>query len=213
MLRLCLEHPGHAPFLVGKLWEFFVTEPLPAATRARLAASYVASGLQLRPLVRSILAHPALYANLDADEMVKWPAVYVAGQLRTMGASVKVSDWNVLMASMGQTPVLAALGGRLGLGDALAFLERDAGALRRGQRVDAPGRSANPGNVRVGLTPDEHLELALRRWAGRRSPRARDAVLRRFVAGYGPRPGIGRSEQLQRALRHLLISGPDNQLC
>ena len=42
------------------------TEPIPDGTRDRLAAQYVQSGLQLRPLVRSILEHPALYRDLDA---------------------------------------------------------------------------------------------------------------------------------------------------
>ena len=42
VLRLVVDHRAHAPFLVGKLWDFFITEPLPAATRRRLARIYVA---------------------------------------------------------------------------------------------------------------------------------------------------------------------------
>ena len=41
VLRLVVGHRSHAPFLVGKLWDFFITEPLPAATRKRLARVYV----------------------------------------------------------------------------------------------------------------------------------------------------------------------------
>ena len=214
VLRLCLEHPAHAPFLVGKLWEFFITEPLPAGTRARLSARYVASGLQLRPLVRSILAHPALYANLGADEMVKWPAVLVAGQLRTMQAPVDVSDWNVLMASMGQT--LFSPPSVAGWDWGTRWLSSNAMRARFGvanvlTRSDGAADIRN--GVRVGMTSDQHVDLALSAVGVPAITPATRRVLKRFVAGYGPRPGIGRSNQLQRALRHLLISGPDNQLC
>ena len=29
VLRLCVNHPAHAPFLVGKLWDYFVGTPIP----------------------------------------------------------------------------------------------------------------------------------------------------------------------------------------
>ena len=55
VLRLVVGHRAHAPFLVGKLWDFFVTEPLPAATRRRLARVYVRSHHRIAPVVREIL--------------------------------------------------------------------------------------------------------------------------------------------------------------
>ena len=37
VLRLCVGHPAHAPFLVGKLWDYFVGTPISGGTRRRLA--------------------------------------------------------------------------------------------------------------------------------------------------------------------------------
>ena len=80
VLRLVVGHRSHAPFLVGKLWDFFITEPLPAATRKRLARVYVRSHHRIAPVVREILDSRALYADLDRPQMVKWPIVQLAGQ-------------------------------------------------------------------------------------------------------------------------------------
>ena len=35
VLRIVVTHKSHAPFLVSKLWSFFITEPLPPSTRRR----------------------------------------------------------------------------------------------------------------------------------------------------------------------------------
>ena len=59
VLSLVVGHRSHAPFLVGKLWDFFVTEPLPAATRKRLARVYVRSHHRIAPVVREILGSRA----------------------------------------------------------------------------------------------------------------------------------------------------------
>ena len=49
VLDLAVGHPRHAAFLVGKLWAFFVTEPLDHATRRRLTRTYVRSGHRIAP--------------------------------------------------------------------------------------------------------------------------------------------------------------------
>jgi uncharacterized protein (DUF1800 family) len=215
VLRLCVTHPAHGPFLVTKLWDYFVGGAPPPAVRDRLAADYVRSGFQLRPLVRAILSRPELYRHLDRGEMVKWPAVLVAGQLRTMGAGIDIPDWPWLMASMGQSlfspPSVAgwewgtrwmssnAMRARFGVANALV---RDGG----------PAEVTN-GQVRRELTPDQHLALALRKVGSPRITATTRRELRRLIASYGRRPGLWERNQLQRSLRHLLISGPDNQLC
>ena len=215
VLRLCVTHPAHGPFLVGKLWDFFIGGAPPAGVRDRLAAGYVRSGLQLRPLVRAILARPELYRHLDRGEMVKWPAVLVAGQLRTMGAGVDVPDWPWLMASMGQSlfspPSVAgwdwgarwlssnAMRARFGVANAIV---RDGG----------PAQVTN-GQVRRELKADQHIAMALRAVGSPHISSTTRRELQRLVASYGRRPGLWERNQLQRSLRHLLISGPDNQLC
>jgi hypothetical protein len=88
VLRLVVGHHSHAPFLVGKLWDFFITEPMPAATRGRLARVYLRSHHRIAPVVREILSSRALYADLDHPQMVKWPIVQLAGNLRTVCRAV-----------------------------------------------------------------------------------------------------------------------------
>jgi uncharacterized protein (DUF1800 family) len=215
VLRLTIEHPAHGRFLTGKLWDFFVAEPIPAGVLAHLSRTYVDSGFQIAPVVRAILARPELYSNLEEDEMVKWPAVLVAGQLRSMGVGVDVSDWNVLMASMGQIlfdpPSVAGWdwGSRWLSSNAMRARFEVANVLV------AVGGSADlaPGEVRRQMTPDEHLALAAGAVGTPQITAASQRVLKRLIASYGARPSYGERVQLQRSLRHLLISGPDNQLC
>lgn len=104
VLALAVEHPRHAPFLVEKLWRFFVTAPLGGATRAQLVRTYKGSGHRIAPVVATILSHPALYADLDAPDMVKAPVVHVAGSLRAIGRGVDVDTWGWLLDRMGQAP-------------------------------------------------------------------------------------------------------------
>jgi hypothetical protein len=216
VLRLSLTHPAHGPFLVTKLWDFFVGGPPPAATRDRLAAAYVGSGHQLRPLVRSILAHPALYRDLDQDDMIKWPAVLIAGQLRTMGAGVSVSDWIPLMASMGQTlfspPSVAGWDWGTRWMSSNAMRARFAVAnVICGE--DGPAW-VQPGQVSRRTTPEEHLRIALRAVGEPQVHEATRRVLMRLIRSYGKPPWKNSdSFYLQLSLRHLLIAGPDNQLC
>ena len=89
---------------MGKLWDFFVTEPLPAATRRRLARVYVRSHHRIAPVVREILDSRALYADLDHPQMVKWPIVQLAGNLRMVGRAVDTDDWAWISSMMGQMP-------------------------------------------------------------------------------------------------------------
>jgi Protein of unknown function (DUF1800) len=214
VLNLCLAHPAHPPFMVTKLWSFFVGSAIPAADRDRLAADYRSSGFQLRPLVRSILSHPALYRDLTRPDMVKWPAVLIAGQLRTMGAGVRIMDWNWLMASMGQSlfspPSVAgwewgprwlssnAMRARFGVANAIV-------------REDGPAAVRQP-DVRT-LKSKFQISKALHAVGSPQISSHTRRELDRFVRSYGRDPGLWERHQLQRNLRHLLVSGPDNQVC
>jgi uncharacterized protein (DUF1800 family) len=99
---LVCDHRRHAPFLVEKLWGFFVTEKLDKRTRASLVKTYTRSKLRIAAVVEQILGHPALYANLDRPDMIKSPAIFVAGALRASGTGVTRSTWTWLMDEMGQ---------------------------------------------------------------------------------------------------------------
>ncbi|HEU4656911.1 MAG TPA: DUF1800 domain-containing protein [Capillimicrobium sp.] len=218
VVRLVTEHPRHAPFLVGKLWSFFVTEPLDAPTRAALVKAYVGSRRQIRPVVERILAHPALYASLDAPQMVKAPIVHVAGVLRTTGTPITTDAYGWLLDQMGQFPFHPPSVAGWDWGAAWLSTNAMRARVTFANMLLAWGDAplAMPdGTADVAWTPEQHLDAALeamgRPWisAGTRT------VLLETAAGYQDnpaRPRRDRADMLQRLLRHLLISGPDAQL-
>src|SRR5436190_914125 len=97
--RLCVQHRLHPSFFVTKLWSYFVPTKPPAATARALQRLYVAKKYAVRPVVEAILLHPALYTG---SRMVKPPAVYVAGLLRSLKRGVDTEAWTWLMSLAGQ---------------------------------------------------------------------------------------------------------------
>jgi uncharacterized protein (DUF1800 family) len=98
-VRLCVSHPLHPSFFVGKLWSYFVPVPPDEATLASLQGLYVGSGRSIRAVVEAILQHPAL---LDGPELVTPPVVYNAGLLRAIGRPIDTIAWSWLDAAAGQ---------------------------------------------------------------------------------------------------------------
>ncbi|UJA19721.1 DUF1800 domain-containing protein [Thermoleophilia bacterium SCSIO 60948] len=96
--RLCLEHEAHAPFLVDKLWSYFIPEPPDAATRDGLVAIY-RNGYRIRPLVEAILQHPRFY---EGPRLVKPPVVHTAGLLRARDLPVRTDAWHWINELGGQ---------------------------------------------------------------------------------------------------------------
>jgi uncharacterized protein (DUF1800 family) len=214
VLRLCVENPRHAPFLVEKLWSFFVTRPLDGATRRSLVRAYKRDH-RVKPVVAKILAHPALYANLDSPDMVKAPAVYLAGALRSLGRGVDERAWSWLMAQMGQDlfrpPSVAGWEwGQPWLSTTTMrtrFLV--ATYLTKGTVKD---KSVDPG-----LSPEDQLERALeatgRPWI---SDATRHVLLKTARENADPEKDWQRqpwADMSQRTIRHFLLCGPDAQVC
>jgi uncharacterized protein (DUF1800 family) len=223
VLAMCHDHPNHGRFLVEKLWSFFIPTPMLDRTRAKLVRVYTDSGLQIAPVVRRILAHPHLYSDLEKPDMIKSPAVYIAGQLRTMGAPVTRRAWVFLMTSMGQRLFMPPSVAGWDWGSAWlssntmrARFNAANELLRKGGPLEVTEGSVAP-NFEA-----EYQTAAARRASGDPSAtRSTELVLRRMVAGFAAAPEATakdekvrrrHAEALQRALRHLLVSGPDNQL-
>ncbi|MCW2983668.1 MAG: hypothetical protein JWR63_1238 [Conexibacter sp.] len=218
VLRLCVQHHRHPEFLVRKLWSFFVDEPLDARTRVRLQRVYTGSGHHLKPVVREILDHPKLYANLDGPTMVKAPVVAIAGMLRATRLGVKVDDWIWVTSGMGQrlfSPPSVA-----GWEWGPAWMSSNGMRMRfvaANVALSQPGLKVADGDTPVDLAPQQHLDRAMAAlghpWA---SPRTRKGLLA-LAKGYDKMAGQKWQRQVaadmtQRALRHLLLSAPDAQV-
>ncbi|HEX4436795.1 MAG TPA: DUF1800 domain-containing protein [Solirubrobacteraceae bacterium] len=98
-VRLCVTHPLHASFFIGKLWSYFVPNPPDEATLASLQGLYIGSGYSIRAVVEAILQHPEF---LNGPELVTPPVVYNAGLLRAIGRPIDTTAWAWLSAGAGQ---------------------------------------------------------------------------------------------------------------
>jgi uncharacterized protein (DUF1800 family) len=98
-VRLCVEHSTHPPFLVEKLWGYFIGEPPPTSEARALERTYVESGFEIRPLVEAILRHPLFY---EGPRMVTPPIVYTAGLLRAQNLTITTDDWDWIGEQCGQ---------------------------------------------------------------------------------------------------------------
>jgi uncharacterized protein (DUF1800 family) len=98
-VRLCVTHPLHPSFFVGKLWSYFAPGPPDEATMASLEGIYVSSGFSIGAVVEAILQHPQF---LDGPDLVTPPVVYNAGLLRAIGRPIDTTAWTWLSAAAGQ---------------------------------------------------------------------------------------------------------------
>jgi uncharacterized protein (DUF1800 family) len=98
-VRLCVTHPLHASYFIGKLWSYFVPNPPDEATLASLQGLYVGSSYSIRAVIEAILQHPAF---LTGPELVTPPVVYNAGLLRAIGRPIDTTAWSWLSAGAGQ---------------------------------------------------------------------------------------------------------------
>jgi uncharacterized protein (DUF1800 family) len=215
---LVCDHKAHAPFLVSKLWSYFVTGPLDSKTRKSLVKTYTRGKLRVGPVVGQILAHPALYARLERPDMVKAPVVFLAGALRSVGGGVQQEAWTWLSDGMGQQlfsppsvagwdwgPAWLSTNTMKNRFQAITYLMTDDGPL------DVPDKS-----IPIGLAAAEAIEQARkatgRPWTSPETDAALERLATGMVAGLKSWERQTRADHRARALRHLLLSGPDAQL-
>ena len=216
---IVVDNKRHAPFLVEKLWAFFVTEPLDAKTRKSLVKTYTRGKLRIAPVVEQILGHPALYARLDRPDMVKAPAVYVAGALRAVGVGVQRMAWVWMMEQMGQRlfdpPSVA------GWDWGPAWLSTNTMKARFHVATYLMNDGKQPlhvadKSVPIGLPVGDALARARavtgQPWTSPESDAALERLATTMVAGLKSWERQSRADARERALRHLLLSGPDAQL-
>ena len=99
-----MSHPNHAPHLMRKLWGEFIQSAPDDASLNDLAATYVRRGFRIRPVLRKILTHRALFESIAEPNMIKAPVVFVPGAMRAMGIFVTNSTPRSRLQSMGQEP-------------------------------------------------------------------------------------------------------------
>jgi uncharacterized protein (DUF1800 family) len=225
VLDIVVERPRHAPFLVTKLWDFFITEPIDRASKRELVRTYRRSGLRILPVVEGILSHGALYARLDAPDMVKSPLVYLAGALRGARKPITMDSYTWLLSLMGQTPFRppSVAGWDWGTawltsGTIKARLDVANNLIGWGDDgvLHVPDEAGRPD-----LRPREQVDLALRAlgspWVSEATRNILTNVARHYFDDLTQpwqqdEEKVARAAMLQRTLRNLLLSGPDAHL-
>lgn len=216
VVDLAVSHPAHAPYLCRKLWAYFTPRPCPPATLRRMVSAYRAAHTDVRPVLRIVLTHPALYADLDEPDQVKPPVVFLAGALRRTGRGVTTDEWSWRLEEMGQRPFYPP--NVSGWPQDEAWLSP--ATIRA--RFHAVSRLLE-GTVADGSLPGTESPAAAVARALRAcgdppvSPR-----LRRVLERQARRAVAGRTEpwevkhffpERQRVLRHLVLAGPEAQVC
>jgi uncharacterized protein (DUF1800 family) len=215
VLDLCIGHAEHGPFLVSKLWEYFIGTPIEPSTRKRLSGVYRHNRLRVAAVVREILEHKAMYRSLDSPDMIKSPVVFLVGGLRATGRGIDGSDWIYMLSGMGQLPfsppsVAGWESGTAWLSTNTVHVRFDAVSILLDGGKQVPDGSASPRDTpkeagararaatgRPWISPATHAELV--------------DLAGRLLAGDAD-GRQQRADTCQRVLRHLLLSGPDAQV-
>ncbi|MGZ4431318.1 MAG: DUF1800 domain-containing protein [Gaiellales bacterium] len=212
VVDLVLHHPNHAPYLAYKLWTYFNATPPTRTAMTMMVRNYRQSGFELRPLLRVILRHPSLYANLAAPDMVKPPIVFVAGGLRATGRHITTNAWSWILDGMGQVPFYPP--NVSGWKQGPAFLNTNtARAYWTAADYLLTGTVADPGPQTPAAAFGTAAVATAQPWI---SPHTRAALMTysETLAASHQNPSTGQldthnRQERQKVLRTLMMAGPD----
>jgi uncharacterized protein (DUF1800 family) len=217
LIHALAAHPATGRFLARKLYAFFVSEQhTPDRTLVdRLAATYYATGFDMREVVRALLRSPQFQDPANHWARYSWPVEYVVRSVKEIGAAGFSADQVVFaMMAMGQAlfdpPSVggwrvgrswfstATMLARINFATALTWNQQSALA-------QAAGASAQ--------TPESFLAYFL----GRLSCKPFDApgldALRNYLTSTGPWTGTpGQVATKGAGLAHLIAASGEYQL-
>jgi uncharacterized protein (DUF1800 family) len=217
VVNLAINHPKHAPYLCEKLWGYFTPRPIPKGTLKAMAATYKTSGTQIRPLIQIILNHPALLADLGEPDQVKPPVVYAAGLLRKTGQFVTTDSWTWMLDNMGQRPFYPPNVSGWEQNEAWLTTATVRARYEAASQV-VRDMQIKDGTIKKTQTPSQALSEALRRtgkpWT---SSLSRSALSRYATTSVADKTEDWQEEhywpERLRVLSHMLLAGPDAQVC
>ena len=208
-IDVVLSHPNHAPHFMRKLWSEFIQTPPDAASLNDLAGTYLRRGFRIRPVLRKILTHRALYESISEPNMIKAPAVFVPGVMRAMGKYVTNATPRTRLQSMGQEPYFPPDVSGWEYGP--AWLDSNTAIARFRMVADLAASQPIDQTDIVGETPQQAFDRAYaavgKPWLSPGSDaRIRDYAVR--TAG----GSLNQRTTRQRVLRALMLGGPDGQV-
>lgn len=93
-----------ARFVAAKLWAFLAyADPEPEVVDS-IAGAFRSSGMEIVPLIRAILLHPAFRSDRARNGLVRSPIEYVVAAMRITGLGCDIAHPEWTLHSMGQQP-------------------------------------------------------------------------------------------------------------
>jgi uncharacterized protein (DUF1800 family) len=171
VVRVVLEQPAAARFLVRKLYCHFIseTEAPPDSLLEPLAEQFRRSDYDLASLMRTLLQSRLFFSEYAYRQRVKSPVEYVVGLLASLDGRVPFSDLAAAMEGLGQTlfappNVKGWTGGKAWLNSATLLARHNmAWSLVRGNDARFQDKLALIGLVRQhgGPTPAQQVDFLL----------------------------------------------------
>ncbi len=167
-------------------------------------------------MLRAILTNKLFYASLAEPDMVKPPFVYVAGMLRATRGRVDDEGWTGRLDQMGQLPFHPP--NVSGWEGGTAWLSTSSIRARFDAATAVLYETIKDGSISGKETPDQAIARARAATGDPRvGPRTANAMRRYAVQSVAGRTDPWEVKhyfpERQRVLRHLLLAGPDAQVC
>jgi uncharacterized protein (DUF1800 family) len=216
VLATLVRHPATARFLTSKLFRFFVYDNPSQSTIDRLAATYTASGFDMRAVMRDILTGPEFVSPAAVRGQVKQPVELVIGALKALDVQTIGPELAQVTRRMGQDllnpPDVSGWKGGDGWISSTTLLERFnfADRLLSGHAADQPyfvdvGGQLQKHNLQSpNDVVDHYLDLLV---DGEATPSTRAALLDYVRASRAPS-----LDDKVRGMLHVALSLPTYQL-
>jgi uncharacterized protein (DUF1800 family) len=228
IVRICLEQKSAAPFILGKLYRFLISdaEAPPAELVAPLARQFHDSGFDFGGIVKTILSSNLFFSETAYRRRIKAPVDFVLGMVRCLEGQVGTTALQAVLEQLGQSvfyppSVKGWDGGRSWLnGQTLLFRQNLALALtstedqRFGRRTDPAALAQRHGKKSDAEVLDFFLGLFLQ---GDLPADSRQRLVdyleqsrKQKYPVYWTAEDV--AEQRVRSLCHLVLTLPESQL-
>jgi len=236
-LQLITQQPACAPFIVSKIWRYFVQDQPPPAVVQQLAGEFVAHGLDIRWLMGRIFRSQEFYAPEVIRSQIKSPVQWIIAASHQLEAPLPTEPMTLVMLlqlgeELFQPPNVKGWDGGVAWITTNSLLDRYnfAAALVEGRRVPLPALTGqmqgiahnilNDGLLQTGpaavaqlftpdqtAAPDAFLTALQARFLNGSLNPLRLASMREFVQARVPL----QEPDIRKAIR-LLMSTPEYQL-
>jgi uncharacterized protein (DUF1800 family) len=219
ILGILVRNPATARFITTKLFSWFGYDTPDPSTIDRLSNTFTTSGFDIRAVLRDILTGPEFLSNQAFHGVIKQPADFVVGSLKSLNVQNVGPDVTQVLRRMGQDllnpPDVSGWRGGAAWINSTTLFERFnwADRLSMGRDSTKPYFADVPGQIQAkGIsTPDGLVDYYLGLFVdGDATPEARQSLV--DYLGQAPLGDSSTIDLKGRGLVHLAMSVPTYQL-